>query len=99
MKIWRRACAAFVLTLILTGGLLGFWVADYNSRRIAFADTASSRLDVALSEQELTVTIHDTRYRLVWSESLKSSAKALLLLIPPDVGALCGLFEEYVNIE
>ena len=99
MWIWRRVCVAFVLTLVLACGLLGFWVADYNSRRIAFADTASARLDVTVSEQELTVTVQDTRYRVIWSEPLKSAANTLSLLIPPDVCAVWELVEEYVNRE
>ena len=97
MQTWRRICGAFALTLVLACGLLGFWLADYNSRRIAFADTASARLDVAVSEQELTVTVQDTRYRVIWSEPLKSAANTLSLLIPPDVCAVWQVFEEYVN--
>lgn len=96
MRSLRRLAAGFSLTFLLVGGLLGFWVADVRSRQVAFADTASRRLDAEPTAQGWVFTLGSTRFRLTFSEPLEKTLKTASLLLPPD---LCAVWQGLMTAE
>ena len=90
----RRVIAGFTLTFLLLCGALGFFVADIRSRRIAFADESTARVDLDRTAQGWVITLGGTRYRVTASPAWSRAAEAAALLCPPDLYLTLQLIQE-----
>ena len=92
----KRMILAGLLTLLLVVGAFGFWLADYQSGKIAF-NKQDRRVDVIINASSCEIVLRDDSLFITWPDKLLQAIKGIRQLLPPDVQGTILLLEHAYN--
>lgn|GEM_PF-2823371 len=96
MRRKKRIITAAFFTLILVLGAFGFWLADYQSGKIAF-NKQNRRVDVIVSESACEIILRESSFSLTLPDKLFQAIENTKRFLPPDIQGALLLLENAYN--
>lgn len=96
MRRKKRIITAAFFTLLLVLGAFGFWLADYQSGKIAF-NKQNRRVDVIVNDSTCEIVLRENSFSLTLPDRLFQAIENTKRFLPPDMQGALLLLENVYN--